>query len=578
METTYLVLILLFIASATGIAARFLPSLPIPLVQIAFGAVLAWPAQGIHVSLEPELFLLLFIAPLLFSDARRFPQRELMALRKQILALAFGLVLVTVIAVGYLINWMIPAISLPIALALAAVLSPTDAVAVSAISGRLPVPPRLMRVLEGESLMNDASGLVAFKFAVAAALTGAFSISQASTSFVFIAFGGLLLGAICAWLFSQVRTRLIDRHGGEKSATQIVLLQLLLPFAVYFLAEHFGMSGILAAVAAGLMVNYTDLKRQDQIQTRLKTRSMWEMIEFVLNSLVFLLLGFQLPNIIGGAFHASTHGGGGYWHLATLCEYVLVITLALMVMRFLWIILVLFTSRTLKRIKGKEVPPFPIRLSFVTTLAGIRGTITLAAALSFPQTLLDGTPFPERDLLIFIATGVILLTLLSGSIGMPLLLKNLDLPRDTSEDREESWARKRAAEAAIRHIEKCRHDWVEATNAGEAHAASPTSDDADVKSKDDRILIYAEQSTQLMNAYRERIADQQQGSDDEEEVRSSYNHQVWRQLMEQALHAERSEYYSLRSHNRINDEVLRKLVREVDLRETSLLANIDDGH
>ncbi|WP_027348703.1 Na+/H+ antiporter [Halotalea alkalilenta] len=575
METVSLVLILLFVASATGVAARFLPSLPTPLVQVAFGAALAWPAEGIHVSLEPELFLLLFIAPLLYSDARRFPQRELMALRGPILALAFGLVLFTVLGVGYLIHWMLPVISLPIAFALAAVLSPTDAVAVSAISGRLPVPPKLMRVLEGESLMNDASGLVAFKFAVAAALTGAFSLSEVSTSFLFIAFGGLLLGGACAWLFSVVRTRLIDRHGGEQSATQIVLLQLLMPFAVYFLAEHFGMSGILAAVAAGLVVNYTDLKRQDQIQTRLKTRSMWEIIEFVLNSLVFLLLGFQLPDIIGGAFSHSIHDGSQF-ELLRLCAYVFIITTALMVLRFIWVFGALWTSRLAARIRQRKVQPFPARLMLVTTISGIRGTITLAAALSFPQTMLDGTPFPGRELLVFIATGVILLTLLSGSIGLPLLLKDLDLPPDTRLDEEEARARKRASEAAIRRVEEYRHARVEALTAehsdtnGAADAGSP----AEPMEKDDRILIYAEQSTQLMNLYRERVT-----IDDTESAskRAEYERKVWRELLQQALQAERAEYYRLRSRNRINDDLLRKLVREVDLSETALIAGQEES-
>lgn len=574
MDTIYLVLTLLFVASATGIAARFVPSLPTPLVQIAFGALLAWPAQGIHVTLEPELFLLLFIAPLLFSDARRFPQRELLALRKQIVALALGLVLFTVLIVGFLINWLIPQISLPIAFALAAVLSPTDAVAVSAISGKLPVPPRLLHMLEGESLMNDASGLVAFNFAVAAALTGVFSIKAVALSFVFIAFGGFILGALIAWLFSILRTQLIDRHGGENSVTQIVLLQLLLPFAVYFLAEHFGMSGILAAVSAGLVVNATDLKRQDQIQTRLKTRSMWETIEFVLNSLVFLLLGFQLPHILGGAF-ADPIKHGEYMVLVKLCLIGLIITLALLAMRFIWVSSAVFIANIVNRFrkKGKSRRPYSLRLVLTATLAGIRGTITLAAALSFPQTLANGSPFPARDLLIFIATCVILLTLLSGSIGIPWLLNGLDLPKDNSHDDEEAWARKCAAEAAIRRIEACRHNWVEKVHAEQSALENGDEQESQAETQqDNRIVVYAEQSTQILNAYRDRISE---GSTEAGEQLSRLQRQVWQALVRQALHAERAEYYRLRNHNKINDELLNSLVRELDLRETGLLAGAE---
>lgn len=554
MDTLLLVLILLLVASATGVAARFLPSLPTPLVQIAFGALLAWPAAGLHVELEPEIFLLLFIAPLLFADARRFPQREFMVLRGPILALALGLVLFTVIGVGYFIDWLLPALPLPVCFALAAILSPTDAVAVSAISGRLPVPARLMRILEGESLMNDASGLVAFKFAVAAALTGTFSLADATLGFFIISVGGLAVGAAVAFVFNVVRTRLIERHLGEATMVQIILLLLLLPFAAYLLAEHFGMSGILAAVAAGMVINRADLKRQDQIHTRMQTRSVWEMLEFVLNALVFLLLGFQLPDIIKGALDHSLHEVGDYEFLRLL-GYVAVISLSLLALRFIWIVAAVIVSRLLARNRN-TVRIASMRVILAATLAGIRGTITLAAALSLPQLMNDGSPFPARELLIFLATGVIMFTLISGSIGLPLLLRNLDIPKDTHEFEEERQARIKGAEAAIRRIE--------------SYHQQRAADIAQREGAEELIVAFNDSSAQLMNYYRQRL---QLSDADTPTPRLEAARQLERDTRLEALRAERHEYYKLRHKHRINDEILRKLVREVDLAETALTAS-----
>lgn len=187
MQSAYTVLILLTLVSLSKLVGRLIP-LPLPLVQIAAGALLAWPTLGLHVALDPELFLFLFLPPLLFADGWRIPKRELWRLRGPVVALAVGLVLFTVVGAGYFIHWLMPSIPLPVAFALAAVLSPTDAVAVSAITqDRLPTP--LMHMLQGEALMNDASGLVTFKFALAAAITGAFSLADASFSFVLVALG-----------------------------------------------------------------------------------------------------------------------------------------------------------------------------------------------------------------------------------------------------------------------------------------------------------------------------------------------------------------------------------------------------
>ncbi|WP_049127111.1 cation:proton antiporter, partial [Burkholderia cenocepacia] len=250
MEIVFTVLILLLTVALSGAVTRLLPlQLPLPLMQIAFGAMLAWPKLNLHVTFDPEIFMLLFIPPLLFADGWRIPKRELYLQRRAILMLAFGLVFMTVLAVGYFAHWLIPELPLPIAFALAAVLSPTDAVALSGIAGKGRIPPQLMHILEGEALMNDASGLVALKFAIAAALTGVFSLRAASVTFVIVAAGGLATGAIVSWLFSALSTRFLNAEQEGDPAPGIVMT-LLVPFAAYLFAEHLDLSGVLAAVSA----------------------------------------------------------------------------------------------------------------------------------------------------------------------------------------------------------------------------------------------------------------------------------------------------------------------------------------
>ena len=332
MHAVETVLLVLLLGALTGIVARYIRAIPLPLIQIALGALIAWPQAGLHIAFDPELFLLLFIPPLLFADGWRIPKREFFALAKPILLLALGLVLFTVLGLGYLIHWMIPEIPLTVAFALAAVISPTDAVAVSAITRNLGMPEKTMHVLEGESLLNDASGLVALKFAVAATLTGMFSWGEVAKEFTWMAVGGLGVGAAIGWGFSHARGT-ITRRLGDVAATQMVLLLVLLPFAAYIVGEKIGVSGILAAVAAGIATNFADLERSSYISERMQTAGTWSMVEASFNGAIFLLLGLQLPSIIGVPLHQAGHD---WW---ILVGYVAVISVALLLMRWIWLVL-----------------------------------------------------------------------------------------------------------------------------------------------------------------------------------------------------------------------------------------------
>ncbi|QJP94097.1 MULTISPECIES: Na+/H+ antiporter [Pseudomonas] len=539
MQTAYTVLILLMLVSVSRLVGRVIP-LPLPLVQIAAGALLAWPTLGLHVALDPELFLFLFLPPLLFSDGWRMPKRELWRLRGPVLTLAVGLVLFTVVGAGYFIHWLLPTIPLPVAFALAAVLSPTDAVAVSAISqNRLPTP--LMHMLQGEALMNDASGLVTFKFALAAAVTGAFSLANASLTFVLVAVGGLAVGVALSWLVGRLRAWMIAR-GWDDPATHVVFM-LLLPFAAYVLAERLGASGILSAVAAGMMQSWLDLLPR-QTSTRLLNRSVWSLLEFAFNGLIFLLLGLQLPDIIKAVVSHET----SLWPtLLYRCLDVMAIFLALVLLRFIWVQSIWRLSVLLRRLRGKgELTQVPTaRSCWLLTVGGVRGAVTLAGVMSVPM-LMGSEAFPERDLLIFIAAGVILMSLVAACIALPLLLRGIQKSPDDKRRQEVHDAWRKTAEAAIHALE------IEEVTPQDAAQAA----------------LSAELKARIMSEYRHQL---EVFNDSAEAQALAFQMDLLeRRLRLKALRAQRLELYSLSRQHQIGDDVLREVLGELDLSEANL--------
>ena len=547
MEIVFTVLILLLTVALSGAATRLLPlRLPLPLMQIAFGAMLAWPKLNLHVTFDPEIFMLLFIPPLLFADGWRIPKRELYLQRRAILMLAFGLVFMTVLAVGYFAHWLIPELPLPIAFALAAVLSPTDAVALSGIAGRGRIPPQLMHILEGEALMNDASGLVALKFAVAAALTGVFSLRDASITFVIVAAGGLATGAVVAWLFSALSTRFLNAEQEGDPAPGIVMT-LLVPFAAYLFAEHLDLSGVLAAVSAGMMMNYTSFSRKSTVASRVRAESTWAMIEFVFNGMVFIMLGLQLPHIIGRALVDAHHTSDAL--VGRMIFNVCAMMLALYAIRFLWVWLLRWIASRRAARHGLAGTMAGIRTIAVMTVGGVRGAVTLAGVLSIPVALSDGSPLPGRDTAIFVASAVILGSLIVAVIGLPLLLRGVRSTRNPLAD-EERTARAAAAQAAIRAIDSS-HDAISA-DLDESGAAR-----------------CADISARVMDQYRRRLAAlAEDGPTPRAEAKQTETMEL--QMRIAAVRAERSVLYRLRGESKISDETLTKLIREIDLSETAL--------
>ena len=544
MQTAYTVLILLMLVGVSRLLGRLIP-LPLPLVQIAAGALLAWPTLGLHVALDPELFLFLFLPPLLFSDGWRIPKREFWRLKGPILTLAVGLVLFTVVGAGYFIHWLLPTIPLPVAFALAAVLSPTDAVAVSAIAqNRLPAP--LMHMLQGEALMNDATGLVTFKFALAAAITGVFSLANASVTFLLVACGGLAIGVALSWVVGRMRSWMIAR-GWDDPATHVVFM-LLLPFAAYVLAERLGASGILSAVAAGMMQSWLDLLPR-QTSTRLLNRSVWGLLEFAFNGLIFLLLGLQLPDIIKAVVRLETH----LW--PTLMYRILdvvVIFLVLIALRFIWVQSIWRLSGVWRRWRGKqELTMVPTaRSCWILTVGGVRGAVTLAGVMSIPLLLNEGLDFPERELLIFIAAGVILLSLIVACIALPLLLRGIAQSSDDAMRTEVREAWRRTAEAAIHALET--EEVIDPDHPPDAAQAA----------------LAAELKARIMSEYRHQLDVFNDSA--EAQALASKMDELEGRLRLKALRAQRLELYSLRRHHDIGDDVLSEILRDLDLSEANL--------
>ncbi len=534
--TTVLVLLLAVVVSAP--LAR-LVRMPLPLVQIGLGAIIALSFIP-TVDLKPSIFFLLFLPPLLFLDGWRIPKDDLFRDGAVILELALGLVVFTVVGVGFLIHWLIPAMPLAVAFALAAILSPTDPIAVSAIASRAPIPKRLMHILEGESLLNDASGLVCMRFAVAAAVTGAFSLREAVGSFLWVAFGGLAIGFGVTWTVTKLKNWIIDKLGEDTSVQ--ILVSLLIPFGAYLLAEHFHCSGILAAVAAGVTMSFTEQTGRALAVTRVRRAAVWDTVQFALNGVIFVLLGEQMPSIMARA--AETVRVTGHHEPWWLIVYVLAITAALAVLRFVWAWFSLKWNIARAMRRGQPPPPVSWRLIAATSVAGVRGAITLAGVLTLPFALADGTPFPARNLAIFLAAGVIIVSLVLASIVLPRLLKNLELPPEPSHQNEIDNARVEAAQAAITAIEQAQHGMAE----GRA--------DAD---------LYIDASGRIMELYRQRIDSRRQEPEALEINRRM--DLIERQLRLAGLRAERDAIFKLARARRLDDESARKLVREIDLLE-----------
>ncbi|PLB97931.1 Na+/H+ antiporter [Klebsiella pneumoniae] len=544
MEIFFTILIMTLVVSLSGVVTRVLPfQVPLPLMQIAIGALLAWPTFGLHVEFDPELFLVLFIPPLLFADGWKTPTREFIEHGREILGLALALVVVTVVGIGFLIYWIVPGIPLIPAFALAAVLSPTDAVALSGIVGEGRIPKKSWAFCRGGANERRLRpGLAQVCRRGGDGHHGLYRWRR-TVEFLKVAIGGVLAGFVVSWSYGR-SMRFLSRWGGDEPATQIVLL-FLLPFASYLIAEHIGVSGILAAVAAGMTITRSGVMRTAPLAMRLRANSTWAMLEFVFNGMVFLLLGLQLPDILSSSLVAAEADPNvETWMLFT---DIILIYAALMLVRFGWLWSMRKLSQRFLKKKPMEFGSWTTRELLISSVAGVRGAITLAGVLSIPLLLPDGNVFPARYELIFLAAGVILFSLFVGVIALPILLRHIESSDNVQQRKEERLARAATADVAIVAIQKM-----------EERLAADTKENIDTQ-------LLTEVSSRVIGNLRRRA----DGRNDVET--SMLEESLERRFRLAALRSERGELYHLRATRQISNETLQKLLHDLDLLEALLI-------
>ncbi|HEY4552962.1 MAG TPA: Na+/H+ antiporter [Bacillaceae bacterium] len=444
MDLLMTILLLLECLLISNTISHFIPFIPTALIQIAFGVMIALIFREISLEIETEWFLLLFVAPLLYNDGRHFPREELWKMRAPIFGNAVVLVLITAIGGGYFIHWLVPDIPLVPAFALAAILSPTDPVAVNGIAKRIRIPERVLHLVRGESLINDASGLVAFNYAVAAVVTGYFSLKAAIFDFTYMFLAGALLGVVFGLLITWIRFTL--RKQGINDVTFHSLLQILSPFIIFMVTEHLlHASGVIAVVVAGILHSLVRERTETMMaEEEVLTESSWSIVLFILNGIVFLLLGLNIPSSM---METVANPNIGNWRAI---GYVAAIGIAILGIRFVWSYLFSAYEYHLKKRKDADRPD--LKTTMFISLTGVRGAVTMAGVLSIPYFIKTGAAFPERSLILFLAAGVILFTLVVATVFLPLLSEREATKGEQQDERVISKAKSQLLLAAIKKI------------------------------------------------------------------------------------------------------------------------------
>lgn len=413
LESIILILSLLIIAN---IVSHYFVSIPPSLLQIAAG-VLAALFMHVKIYVDTEWFLLAFIAPILFNDGNNFPKRELWKLKGPILGNAIILVIISTLVGGVFVKFLIPSLPWATAFTLVAVLSPTDPIAVQSIAKKAHIPDKLMHLISGESLINDASGLICFKYGVAATVTGMFSLKSATIDFFHISIVGALVGAIMIWIFNGIRLYLINQ--GVDDSILHAIIQIIIPFIIYYVAEDiFDVSGVVAVVIAGIL-NISSNHNMSAFtpEIRLITSRTWDLVVYVLNGIVFVLLGIEIPFAMEELVHNDNINT--FW--ATILAFA--IWVMLVVIRFAWsYVYSTFSNNPDGKIKlWSKTRLYDCLMSGIS---GVRGAVTMVGVLSLPMTIKGGNPFPSRTLLLFVASAVIIFSLLGATILIPLMTKS----------------------------------------------------------------------------------------------------------------------------------------------------------
>lgn len=517
-----LLLLLLGVVAALVVFARRL-EIPYPILLVIGGLGLSLIPGLPRVRLDPELVFVLFLPPLLYPAALFTPWRDFQANLRTILLLAVGLVLVTMVVIAWFAHRFVGMGWGP-AFVLGAIVAPSDAVAATAIAHRLRVPRSLVTILEGESLVNDTAAFVAYRFAVGAVVTGSFSFAGAGLRFLTAGIGGTLVGLAFGWLATVIQRRLDD----PPVQTTISLLT---PFVCYLAAEHVGASGVLAVVVCGL---YYGWRAPSFVSGRFRLRAypVWEMVQFILNGIIFILIGLQLPDVIATL-------GGRSW--GQVLWYSAVILVPLIGLRLAWLFAMAYLPHVVSGVLRRKSSAKPWRHVLLVGWTGMRGVDSLAAALAVPLVVGTGEPFPDRDLVFFLTFAVIFGTLVLQGLSLAPVIRRLGVVDDRLWEEEERKARLDANRAALKRVHEL--------------ARARSLDQPAVQ--------------RLAAEYEDRIRQLEQHTGDATPTDGLFSAEFERLSLE-ALEAERQTILQLRDRRVINDEALRRIQRDIDLAEIRL--------
>jgi Na+/H+ antiporter len=512
--------LLVLVAALAAAAKKF--NTPYPIVLVIGGLILSLFPRGPRIELNPNIVFLVILPPLLFQSAFVTSWRDFRYNLVSIGSLAFGLVGFTVFGVAVAARWVLPGFDWRMGLVLGAVVSTTDAIAATSIARRLGLPQRVIQVVEGESLVNDATGLLALEFATAMLVTGLTpSFAEGIYRMLYLIVGSVAIGLLVGKVIKIFELKIDD-------APIEITISLIAPYVAYLAAESAHASGVLSTVACGLYLGHKSslfLSRG----ARLTGRAVWDTLTFVLNGFVFVLIGFQLPYILSGIRN---------YNVRQLILLGLVFSGVVIVLRFIWVFPGAWASYFIRRRAFHQVEPNPpARAIFVVGWTGMRGVVALAAAISLPEMLADGSDFPQRNLMIFLTFCVIFVTLVLQGLTLPPLIRALGLSGKQGKDPEETTARRAMAEAAIAYLEHAKED------------CAP----GDMAVFDDMIRSQHRRLNTL---------------DQNEEVDAGYrpiDFRRWRDVSRQVRALQRAAILNLRNHHKISDEVMHKLEYEIDL-------------
>jgi monovalent cation/hydrogen antiporter len=499
--------------------------LPYPIVLVIGGVAFGFIPGLPKFELDPDVVLLVFLPPLVYGAAFFADFRSIRGNLRAITMSSIGLVLVTMVAVAVVAHALVPGLPWAAAFALGAVVSPTDPLAGATIMRNLGVPARLVSAIENEGLFNDATALVAYRVAVAAAIGGSFSLAEAGLRFVGGAAGGIAIGLAVGWLMVQIRKRTAD-------AQLSITISLLSGYAAFVPADALDLSGVLAAVTCGIFVGIRG-PRIIPPRVRLQSTYVWQVLDFLLNASLFVLVGLQLRTIV------DQLGGFSFKELAT---YALAVSGAVVVARLIWFYTMPYLIRALDRRPQQRERRVGAGPRFVLAWAGMRGAVSLAAALAIPFSTDAGAPFPQRNLIIFLTFAVIFATLVVQGLTLPAVIRMLHISGDGQEDEEEIRARLVAAKAALTQIEAlAEEEWT----------------------RDDTL-----ERMRAMYQYRKRRFAARAGriEDDGYEDRSL----AYQRTLQSVLGAQRNALVQMRSDGEVSNEIMSRIVRELDLEESRL--------